>query len=76
MSAKDAPIARKPMTFEEIKRISEKFRGNGLPAGTPAWTADGKCIVCGERPVRESPKNERGEEYTIGYLTCEECAKR
>ena len=56
------------MTFAQVKAICEKFSGNGLPAGL--------CVMCFERPRRAAPKNGRGEEITVGHLTCEECVKQ
>lgn len=53
MSAKDAPVARKPLTFEQIKAFAEKLRRNGLPAGTPLQGVrvcdcgpNDRCPVC------------------------------
>lgn len=31
------------------------------------------CIACGERPVREPLADERGEQITVGLLTCQQC---
>jgi hypothetical protein len=34
----------------------------------------GLCLHCGVRPRRDPLVDERGEECTIGLLTCQECS--
>ena len=62
------PPPAEPLTFEKVKAMAEKLSGNGLAAGL--------CVMCWQRPRRAAPKNGRGEEITVGYLTCEECVKQ
>ncbi len=62
MSAKDGPIARRAMTFEEIKRISEKLQGNGLPPGTPVYAPDDQIEALQAEGINAQPLPDVEEE--------------
>lgn len=52
MSAKDTPVAYKPLTFKQLKAFAEKLRRNGLPPGTPLqFVRDCDCVPYGTCPV-------------------------